>query len=229
MRLSARGQRSGRLSMGTDIGLLIERLEVETWTPAFELAERFEDPRTHLGIVQVCWWPLRWDATTIFFGESAVYPFHPGLPTDISSSSWNYAHLNFEDDQRYAGWISFAELELRYWPERTVLMGGSVKARFADLFGDGRQPAPIPALRARGIEEPVLDRVTHWKSKRRLSPEDWTGERARTLERSPLDSDVAVTWLQPLPELFGYAWRDGLAALSDVEEPQRYRLITTLG
>jgi hypothetical protein len=64
---------------------------------------------------------------------------------------------------------------------RTVIVGGPVKAKYAELFGDGRQSPPIERLVELGIAEPVLERVTNWKNDRKLEFNEISSHKLRRI------------------------------------------------
>lgn len=130
--------------MSTDINLLLECRDASGWQPALHVADRVKDPRTHIGILNVCWWSVRSRPTSLFFGDHAVIPFNTGLPADLSPRVYEYVRANFEDDATYAAWISLPDLDLASWHRRTVIVGGPVRAQYAHLFGDGNQPPTSP-------------------------------------------------------------------------------------
>lgn len=212
--------------MSTDISLLLEYHDGDGWRPALHVADRVADPRTHLGILSVCWWSVRSRPTSLFFGNDALFPLHPGLPADLSPRMQEHVWPNFRDDSNYAGWIALPDLNLPSWHKQTVIVGGPVQARYASLFRDGKQSPPMDALRQVGIAEPVLERVTDWKNERKLE-----FKTAPSYKRKPAAGDflVQVTWVETLVEIAGRIWRDGLAGLADLEEPERYRIVTCTG
>ena len=212
--------------MSTDISWLLEVNQAGQWAPATDIADRLSDPRTHLGIVNVCWWSVRSCRTSLFFGPDAIIPFNLGLPQDLSAAIHEYVQPNFADDMTYAGWISLAELDLPSWHEQKVIVGGPVKAEFATLFGDGSQPPPIDALRDKGFTEPVLENTTDWKSKRQLAFSQTPSHKLRKL---PRDFLVDVTWVESLADFVGSIWHDGLSQLATIDQPEKYRVVTAVG
>ena len=212
--------------MSTDISLLLERYNGDRWVPALELADRVSDPRTRLGILQVCWWERRQRPTTIFFGPDALIPFNKGLPDDLSPEVFNYVRWNFDDDPTYAGWISLADLALPLWSEQTVIVGGPVPFQYAELFGDGQQPPPIKALRACGFQDLILERLTDWKNDRQYCYQHLYSNYPK---HSTQDSIVEVTWVEPLNKFIAGCWNEGLSGLINLENPEQYRIVTSVG
>lgn len=212
--------------MATDISLWLEYHAPAGWQPAVDVACRIPGARIVRDSLQVCWWPARWEITSLFFGPAALWPFKPGLPDDLSQPLSEMIHENFKLDSTYAGWISVEDLELATWPQRFVILGCSVPARYAHLFWKGDQPAPLDQLRSLGLAEPVLDQLTQGNQRRkseyrRLDPQSF--------HLLPPDVAVSVTWIEPVSEFAGEIWTAGLSALVHLEEPHRYRLVTSIG
>jgi len=212
--------------MSTDINLLLEYRDTDGWRPALHVADRVEDPRVRIGILNICWWSVRSRPTSLFFGDNAVIPFNAGLPNDLSPRVYDYVRANFEDGDRYAAWIPLPDLDLSSWHRHTVIVGGPVQVQYAHLFGDGRQPPPIAQLIEFGITDPVLERVTDWRNERKL---EFAEHRPHDLQQRPSDSIVNVTWIESLDQFVAGIWREGLCGLVDIESPERYRIITSIG
>lgn len=212
--------------MSTDISLLLEYRGSHGWEPALHLADRVKEPRTHLGILNVCWWSVRSRPTSLFFGDAALLPFNAGLPSDLSQRMREFVLPNFQSNQRYAGWALLPDLDLPSWHRETVIVGGPVQAQYASLFGDGKQPPPIDALLKHGIEEPVLERVTGWKSERKLEVQMIPSHK---LQQVSPDFSVQVTWVETLAVFVGRVWNEGLAGIADIESPDLYRIVTSVG
>ncbi|MBD2328156.1 hypothetical protein [Alkalinema sp. FACHB-956] len=212
--------------MGLDIGLLLEYYDTDGWQPALHVADRVKNPRTHLGLLEVCSWSWRQSPTSIFFGDDPIIPFNLGLPTDLSARVWEAVHLNFEDDDEYAGWIALPDLYLSEWSEQMVLVEGWVEPQYAHLFGDGYQPAPIAQLKAMGTHGYHLAQTLQW-CRRAKTPAAFAEYQKHGLQ--PYESRLRVTWLEPLIEFVRRIWDEGLSGLVELEFPERYRLITTVG
>jgi hypothetical protein len=92
--------------MGADLGWLLEQKIGDSWSTPSSRRGEFGRGDGHGGeVVKVCWWPVRWPVTGLFFGPYAVFPFRPGIPQDASAEVRTYVRGNFEDDAALAGWL----------------------------------------------------------------------------------------------------------------------------
>lgn len=212
--------------MSKDISFLLEFHDPKGWQSALHVSDRVKGSLSHLGVVEVCWWPVRSRPTSLFFGDQAVIPLNHGLPDDLSPRVYEYVRDNFVDDSTYAGWILLPDLDLGSWHRRSVVVSGRVPVRYANLFGNGSQPPPIAQLRQLGITDPVLERLTGWQNDRKSAESDIE---LGHIQRAPADSVVEVTWTESLVDYVGCIWDEGLSGLVEIPSPERYRIVTSIG
>jgi len=101
-------------------------------------------------------------------------------------------------------WLPVEELMLQDWSGEYVLVGGSIEARHAALFGDGRGRYPEVALAAVGAAA----------RKRLIVHEsiDRHGLLAHEHHAAHPDAELAVTWRASLAEVAGPTFMGSVAA-----------------
>ena len=223
-------------AMSIDISFLLERRIGNQWQPPLDISERFDDPRSKSGVVQVGWWGSKQPYTDIFFGDGAIVPLRRGLPEDLSPAvraypfMRNFGSLTYDpriDWHPWAGWILLSDLKLDQWPDRDLYVGDQVPARHAPLFGDGRRRRGELLKLTTDIQE--IEDALGWSGDRRNGPTDWTGARQWILERTPPDALVDVSWKVTLAEYVDGLWLRGLSRLVDLQPASEHRLVTCLG
>lgn len=218
--------------MGIDLSLFIERQSGGQWVNPTELCTLFpREPPTGRAI-ELCWWPLRWHQTGLFFGLNSVFLMQRGIPSDLSPEVSRTIRPNFEDDTTYAGWIMVEDLCLELWETETVLVEHGVPGRLVDAFGSGEREE---GLIRRSLEETGLQRqddVDSILGRPCLAgrAQDWQGARRHELHGLSPDHLIPVTWRKTIAEFAGpVIWDDGLKRLRDLPALHTYRVVTGLG
>lgn len=212
--------------MSTTLALFLERFAEGRWVTPTGLLPRFPRKRaTPLGNLEVCWWPLHWPQTGLFFGDHAVVAMRAGVPGDLSAGLAQRVPASFEGEGTWAGWSLLGDLCLQRWESETVLVEAQVEARLAAQFGAG-QRARDELVRELGGDGAVLG------SPRRLAggAQDWEQTRRHELYGIPANQPVAVTWRETIAHFAGrIVWDEGLARLRDAFSSSEYRVVTALG
>jgi hypothetical protein len=138
----------------------------------------------------------------LFWGAEALFPMRSGPPEDRRGSAllqyldqfYDYAH-----NEAQLCWLPYPDLVIDLWKSAQVTVEAKAPARYALLFGDGRQTFPEAALLETGASQEELDRLGQgWLTR---EPVDTTFGRQRfRLAELPPDQLVEVTWRVTLAE-----------------------------
>jgi hypothetical protein len=215
--------------MSTDLGWLLEEKIAQSWSTPARRHDEFSR-RTGQGgeVVKVCWWPVRWPVTSLFFGPHAMFPFRPGIPDDASSEIRAYVRGNFEDGAALAGWLPLEELLLPLWTTETVMLETKMPASYASAFGSGSVLRQQIEERLGGCDA-FHHLMNHHEPQRVVACQDWSNSRAHELFTLDPDCLVPVTWKEPLSEYVGPELWSSLQKLSGLEPASAYRLVTCIG
>lgn len=143
----------------------------------------------------------------LFFGPSAIFPFKPGPPESRARSAL-FRYLgpgyDFEENEWQICWIPYPDLMVDLWDEMQLVLRCDVGSRDAALFGDGRQPFPRGALRARGLDDFHIDLLQEGEIV--AAPIDRTHGKARfEIESAAPEVRAAVTFVASVSEYLGRA------------------------
>jgi len=174
----------------------VEHKQAGRWDIPDELVD-FHEP----GVFWV--FSSHWSGRKFFFGSSAWFPLRRGPPPAWKDSrlyQW-FLPYDFESNDWEISWVPYANLFVDDWETEQVCVGAPAKARYASWFADGSQPFPHRRIHEEGIApEHVL--LYDWDFCE--SPVDRTCGRDRwTLEQTPPDDYVGVTWIATIAELLG--------------------------
>ncbi|MDI1484539.1 hypothetical protein [Polyangium sp. y55x31] len=138
----------------------------------------------------------------LFFGPSAIFPFKPGPPESRARSAF-FRYLgpgyDFEENEWQICWIPYPDLMVDLWDEMQLVLRCDVGSRDAALFGDGRQPFPLAALRARGHDDFRIDLLQEGEIV--AEPIDRTHGKARfEIESAAPEVRAAVTFVASVSE-----------------------------
>jgi hypothetical protein len=141
----------------------------------------------------------------LFFGVDPLFPMRPGPPDDRRSSPL-LQHLDQFYDYRlnedWLCWIPYSELVVGCWDTDLVTVGTKVPARYALLFGDGRQSFPRSSLLGAGASDKEVERLRDGHLV--TEPVDVTYGRQRfRITELPPDEPVEVTWRATIAEFIG--------------------------
>jgi hypothetical protein len=141
----------------------------------------------------------------LFWGEGALFPMRSGPPDDRRGSPLLRdlgQHYDVSRDDLGLSWIPYPDLLIDHWDTDTVTLVAYAPARYALLFGDGRQSFPAAALIEAGLPGERLDRLRDgWLAR---EPVDNTFGRARFwVAALPPDRMVEVTWRVSITEFVG--------------------------
>jgi len=169
--------------------------------------------------------------TSFFLGENAVFPLIPSEPPGIRRTDlytrqsnemfdgqfkdwaefggvhqadvFNKFHHVFEES--FKGWLEFESLEVDQWDERNIYVSTRVQARYATVFGDGKQGFPRQGLRDAGLLEEAVDRIQYYEEKDYPEePIDRTYGKGRfELEGCSPDYFMLVTWVETFSKVIG--------------------------
>ena len=142
---------------------------------------------------------------TLFWGAGALFPMRPGPPDDQRGSVVLQdlgRFFNVSCDESGLSWLPYPDLLIDCWDADSVTLVACVPARYALLFGDGRQAFPAAALLEEGLSEQQLERLRDgWLAR---EPVDTTFGRARfRVAELPPDREVEVTWRATIAEFVG--------------------------
>ncbi|MDI1476859.1 hypothetical protein [Polyangium sp. y55x31] len=218
--------------MGIDLSLFIERRSGGQWVNPTELCALFpREPPTGRADIEICWWPLRWPQTDLFFGPNCVFLMEREIPSDLSPEVSRVVRPNFENDTTYAGWIMVEDLFLDLWETEMVLVEHVVPERLVDAFGSGEREAGQirRSLEGMGLQRRDVDSILG-RACLAGRAQDWQVVRHHELHGLSPDHLIPVTWRQSIAEFAGRAiWEDGLKRLRDLPSLNTYRVVTGLG
>jgi hypothetical protein len=141
----------------------------------------------------------------LFWGPYALFPMQSGPPEDRRGSALLGdlgRHYDLSRDDLGLSWIPYPDLLVDCWDIDAVTLVGCVPARYALLFGDGRQPFPVAALSEVGLPGDRLERLGDgWLA--RESVDNTTGRDRYRVAELPPERMVEVTWRVTITEFVG--------------------------
>ena len=191
--------------MGLDYQFYVQKRTAEGWQvpPGFANGQ---GEREEFG--GFAWIDDKASARDLFCGTKALFPLRSEVPPEITNTLL-FQRCGAAFWEWYHGWLPFEDLLLDLWDEPDLLICKRVEARYANLFGDGRQSFPRRGLLSAGVapvEVEGLEGAAPFAFDAELVADPIDRERGKKrfeLERVGPDFLVEVTWKASVRSFLG--------------------------
>lgn len=214
--------------MSIDWYFYAETRSADGWVLLAEYASQGQFPPGE----SFAWMKNRANASRIFFGDDALFPFASGRPPGPSElcqrlDDWWIVPGSPWEHEMKVRWIGFDELLVELWGEPALLVWASVPADLAELFGRGDGAFPSQSLRAAGASEDMLRGLRQTAALTAAAVDRTYGAGRHDLAGRPSEEAVAVTWQAPIDWLLPDA--DGFRTVRKLAGDAELRVVALLG
>ncbi|MDY3554485.1 hypothetical protein R5W24_003609 [Gemmata sp. JC717] len=191
--------------MAEEYHFYIERREADGWVLPLDFQPEPWTYESQRPFGEFAWAHPRQKWLALFWGEGALFPMRLGPPDDRRGSPLLRDLSRYYDvshDDLGLSWIPYTDLLIDCWDTDAVTLVACAPARYALLFGDGRQSFPSTALIEAGLTGERLDRLRDGWLAREPVDNTFGRDRFRVAELPP-DRMVEVTWRVSITEFVG--------------------------